>query len=289
VLQQTYSAREIIVIDDGSTDETAVIARSYAQKVTFVQQSRRGLAAARNTGLRCCSGEFVLMLDADDRLHPNAVEAGVASLVQNPRCVMSFGEFRLINRDGSVRLHQCRPPRTDTMYATLLHGNYIGMHGCVVYRRKVLLDVNGFNTQMPAAEDFELYLRLASRFDIASHSTLMADYRQHQANMSRNSSLMLQTTLMALEAQRENVQGNGVLERALAAGIANAERHYTERLMLQILRSSGKIPASAGALLKQLSISRPLLVLRSAGGLLATVIRKLIRPGLHFGLSSRRR
>jgi hypothetical protein len=175
------------------------------------------------------------------------------------------------------------------MYATLLRGNYIGMHGCVVYRRQILLDLGGFDTNMQAAEDFELYLRIASRHAIAQHSGLMADYRMHGANMSRNSSLMLQTTLLALQAQRKNVQGDCALERALAAGIANAERHYTERLILQALRSSGKIPLSVRSLLKQLSLTRPLLVLRSVAGVIGVVIGRIVRPGLHLGLSLLRR
>ena len=97
---QTYRDYEIIVVDDGSTDHTAAVADAY-RSIRYVRQENQGLAAARNAGWRVCRGDSVVFLDADDRLLPAALAAGMACLQEHPGCVFASGHFRYIKADGT--------------------------------------------------------------------------------------------------------------------------------------------------------------------------------------------
>ncbi|HEV8145511.1 MAG TPA: glycosyltransferase family A protein, partial [Bryobacteraceae bacterium] len=101
VAAQSDPPMEVILVDDGSTDNTAAVARKYPY-VDYVWQANRGLAAARNTGLRVASSEYVLFLDADDLLRPNAVRAGVECFERNPDAGFVFGAFQNIFSDRTI-------------------------------------------------------------------------------------------------------------------------------------------------------------------------------------------
>src|SRR5215211_7843247 len=101
VLGQTYGNSQIVVVDDGSTDDTEEVAGRY-EKVECVRQENRGLAEARNAGVRASRGEYLVFLDADDRLKEGALEAGVNSLDANPLCAFVSGKYNLVAADGSA-------------------------------------------------------------------------------------------------------------------------------------------------------------------------------------------
>ncbi|MFL6183180.1 MAG: glycosyltransferase family 2 protein, partial [Actinomycetes bacterium] len=147
VLSQSYRNFEIIVVDDGSTDETSEVASRY-ERVRIVRQENRGLSGARNRGLREAKGEYVVFLDADDKLLPGALEAGLRCFEAHPECAFVSGTSRPIAEDGAL-LSQ----RSDTVvegdhYLKLLRRNYIGMHATVMYRRSVFDDVGGFDVTL---------------------------------------------------------------------------------------------------------------------------------------------
>src|SRR5918999_3301771 len=102
-LDQGYSNKEVIVVDDGSTDRTAEVAGRYAG-VETIRQENRGLAAARNRGLEGSRGEYVVFLDADDRLAGGALSVGAGSLDTHPDCAFVYGNVRLIDANGSLIL-----------------------------------------------------------------------------------------------------------------------------------------------------------------------------------------
>src|ERR671910_2706788 len=111
VLSQSYQAFEVIVVDDGSTDDTKEVASAYAledSRVRLVRQQNRGLAGARNRGLAESRGEYVVFLDSDDRLLGEALEVGVRELESHPECAFVAGRCRFIAADGSpiLRLEQ---------------------------------------------------------------------------------------------------------------------------------------------------------------------------------------
>ncbi len=228
-LDQTHRNLEIIVMDDGSTDDTPTIAERYPG-VRYIRQENRGLSAARNTGLQASQGQYIVFLDADDRLLPRGVSAGVECFRNFPDCGFVFGGYRNIFSDGSLSATERDPVVTRPYYWQLLHGNFIGMHATVMYSRGVLESIGGFNNELRAAEDFEVYLRIARRWEVKKHGSLVAEYRKHDANMSADQFLMLKSVLRVLKMERAHISGRKQ-KRALRSGIKFYKRYYGNDLI----------------------------------------------------------
>jgi hypothetical protein len=232
-LAQTYRNREILVIDDGSPDDVAGVLLAYPS-VRCVRQENRGLAGARNRGLEECRGEFVAFLDADDRLLPRALEAGVHALESRAQCAFAWGFNRPIDVDGTLlpsRPKQC----AEASYRRLLRGNVVGPPVGVLFRNSMVVAAGGFSSAA-LCEDYELYLRLARRHPSHCHGEVVAEYRYHHSNMSSDLTRMLHGMLLALEQQRPFVRKDRSLRRALAQGKKLAREMYDGEARLERLR-----------------------------------------------------
>lgn len=165
--KQSYKNYEIIVVNDGSTDDTAIVAGKFCD-VKLIEQKNMGLAAARNTGLKESKGEFVVFLDSDDRLLPNALETGVNALRKYPDCAFVSGFCRRIASDGSV-LRFIKQPRIENgadHYQVLLQNNYIWTPANVMFRRSIFEKLSEFDTSINPTADYDLYLRVARQFPV---------------------------------------------------------------------------------------------------------------------------
>ena len=128
VLAQSYPHLELVVVDDGSPDNTAEVAARYPG-VQVVRQENAGLSGARNTGLRHTNGAYLIFLDADDRLLPKAVADGLAAFAAHPEAAFVAGRCRIIDTTGVAQLTQQPDPDRGDPYEALLRGNYIWMPG----------------------------------------------------------------------------------------------------------------------------------------------------------------
>lgn len=229
---QTRPAGEIIVVDDGSTDDTGQVI-AQIPGVRSIRQANRGLPAARNAGLREASGEFVIFLDADDTLEAVAVEAGLRAFATAPSSAFVFGRF--LWSDGGARWQDVvsAMPWPGSPYAGLLHRNFIGMHATVMYRRDVVLRAGAFDESLPACEDYDLYLRLARAHPVHGHEAIVAVYRQHAGNLSRDAALMLRSVLRVLHRQRAHVAKDPVAQESLRAGLRVWREYYGPALVQQ--------------------------------------------------------
>jgi hypothetical protein len=236
VSRQIYPAVELIVVDDGSTDETCEVA--LGSGVTrLVRQPNRGLPAARNAGLHRATGEYVVFLDADDRLLPEAVEAGVEHFTRYPDSAFVSGHYRYIGEDGSFR-NECPQVAVDRdPYVTLLRGNYVGAASSAMFRRAILAVEGGFDESLRACEDYDLYLRLARTYPIAQYGRTIAEYRQHGMSMSQDARLMLTTVLGVLGAQHDHVAGNPDYDAAWREGRRLWIDFYGEQLIASAFAS----------------------------------------------------
>lgn len=229
VLSQTYSPIEVIIVDDGSTDEIAQIIVERPG-VRYMRQDNRGLAPARNAGLSHSQGDYLLFLDADDRLLPNAIATGVQALEARKDCAFVFGSFRTI---GTKKGLSSLPRDQNYDYEELLKCNFIANPGSVLYNRWVFSHVGGFDESNSPAADYDLYLRVAREFPIFCHHQPVVEYRKHQDNMSNDSRIMLKATLTALKNQQRHVSKFPNLRAAYQAGRWNLKSSYGEPLIMR--------------------------------------------------------
>jgi glycosyltransferase involved in cell wall biosynthesis len=237
VLSQSYEEFEVLVVDDGSKDQTAEVASQYVSKdprVRLIRQENRGLAGARNRGLAESRGEYVVFLDSDDRLQERALEVGVRELASHPECVFVSGHYRPIGADGETYGIPRQARVEGDHYLALLRDNYISMPASVMYRRWVFAEVGGFDGSVDAAADWDLYLRVARRYPIYHHGEVVADYRWHGSNMTADPALMLRSTVSVLHGQKKFVEGNERYEEALEEGIDLFREHNGMNLAKEV-------------------------------------------------------
>ncbi|HEX5593772.1 MAG TPA: glycosyltransferase [Solirubrobacterales bacterium] len=236
VLGQTYPHLEVLVIDDSSPDNASEIAARYPG-VRCLRCDNRGMAGARNFGIRNTSGDFLVFLDSDDRLRPTAVETAVKLLREHPEAAAVAGRFRRIAQDGSPIETFEQPIVQRDHYARLMTENWAGFPARSVYRRAVFEHVDGFDPELDAAADFGLNLEIARQFPFWSHGELVAEHRTHGSNSSGDAGRMLKQSLAAVRRQRRHTRDDPELKTAYREARRFWKRYYGELLVAQIGKS----------------------------------------------------
>lgn len=233
---QRGASVEIVVVDDGSPDDVRAVTDLYLD-VRYLHQRNQGLSSARNSGLRASTGDFVVFLDADDRLAPRALAAGLACFAEHPESAFVYGDFRFMSEEGAPLRRRVRPPLDVDLYGGMLVRNHIEMTSTVLFRRSVLEREGAFDTSLRSAEDYDLLLRLARLYPASFHRELVAEYRRYGTvgeNLSRNSAVMLSSTMRVLGRQRRFARESEFYERQLAEGIRFFSDYYGGELVGEV-------------------------------------------------------
>ncbi|QUT05683.1 glycosyltransferase family 2 protein [Sphingobium phenoxybenzoativorans] len=233
VLAQSRMPREIIVVDDGSRDDPAAIVARYPD-VRIIRQDNKGLACARNTGLRASTADHILFLDADDQLRSQAISYGLELLDADPYAAFGYAAYDIVTVEEARPAIFRSAPRW--AYAAFLRENLIGMHATVLYRRTPLESIGGFREELRACEDYDLYLRLSRRYPVTCGSAVTAEYWHHGGNMSADSAMMLTSVLNVLRFQRSEARDAGEYD-ALRAGVRQWKKLYCERWLRAVWRT----------------------------------------------------
>jgi glycosyltransferase involved in cell wall biosynthesis len=166
VLAQTCQDFDIIVVDDASTDGTPAAVEAFGDpRITLIHHERnRGGSAARNTGFRASSAEYIAFLDSDDEWLPGKLERQLAAFERSgDRLALVYTGAERVFPDGSVSRHVAR--RRADLTRALLTKNVIGETSLGMVRRSALEAVGGFDESLPSCQDLDLWLRVCSRFD----------------------------------------------------------------------------------------------------------------------------
>jgi len=191
VLSQSIDDFELIIIDDGSTDNSREIIEEYKNesRVQIVYQQNKGLNITNNVALRLSKGKYIMRLDADDYLHPEALETLSSRLDRDENLGLVFPDYFLVDKDGNV-LSEERRHNFDSevrLFDQAAHG------ACTMIRTDFLREVGGYNESYNCQDGYELWVKFTQKFKVSNVNQPLFYYRQHGSNLTGNENRILDT------------------------------------------------------------------------------------------------
>jgi len=194
-LAQTLGAVDVIVVDDGSTDDTPAVLARYAGRVRVLRQPNRGLAAARNAGLAAARGTYVAFLDADDVMAPTKLAAQLEMLERSPTIGWTYCDVLIetvatrTTVTASERFGYGARALDGWLFPELIHGNFIPAIAPMI-RRTALDAAGGFDERLTALEDWDMWLRLSLIAEARYTPAVLVTYRIRPGGMSEDRARM---------------------------------------------------------------------------------------------------
>lgn len=235
ILQQTRPVDEIIVVDDGSTDETRKIAKSFGERITYIHQLNKGPSAARNRGIESAKGNWIAFLDADDQWTPDKIDKQLIALDKEPGLKLLAADMSEIDEAGNLltksmlakhhfleRFQSLNGAPIPSALAELLKKNFIPT-GTVLAEKSVLVDTGLFNSSIRFGEDLELWAKIACQHPITCLPEVMMLRRQHEKNATQSTAPMLEDLIAVMKSinayspeqlKKENINGSELVAEA---------------------------------------------------------------------------
>lgn len=199
VLAQTFTDLEVIVVDDGSTDDTREALSRYAAPVRYLHQDNAGVSVARNLGIAESRGRYVAFLDADDTWMAHKLERQLQALDNSHEMGVSYSAHLVVDDVlRPVAVHGSQ--RWSSALEDLLYkGNVVGSICTVLVEHSLLKQVGGFDPELSQCADWDMWIRLARHTEFLYIDEPLVTYRQHDNNMSRGIPLLEKDSLRVLE------------------------------------------------------------------------------------------
>jgi len=183
-LSQTHAADEVIVIDDGSEDDLDSVLKEFRNEIIFARQQCQGASAARNRAMAMARSEWIAFLDHDDIWVPHKLELQLSAVSGRDNIALAYSDMEVFGEENSPsRLRNFATP-SGRIFKDLLLTNFI-TPSAVIARREAIITVGGFDIRLSSAEDLDLCLRLAAKWDILFVPGIVMKYRMHASNITK--------------------------------------------------------------------------------------------------------
>ncbi len=232
ILEQTFEELELIVVDDGSDDSSAAIARRFAERdprVVLLRRAHQGVPSALNAGIAAARGRYIARMDADDISLPARLEKQLAYLDSHPDVVAVGSWVGVIDEDGGYIAERRFAMEHRQITASLLVGLTPFSHPTTVVRREVLLAVHGYDVDRHPSDDFDLWLRLSEIGKLANLPEALLLYRRHADAVGireRKEQLAMSQAIVNEARKRRSL--SPLRPRFLSPGTNDAARYHFE-------------------------------------------------------------
>ncbi len=211
VLSQTYDYMELIIIDDGSDDGSRSIIEKYSPRanVFSVFQKNKGLNASNNVAFKMARGKYIMRLDADDFLAPQAVEIMTSELERNSDCALVFPDYYLVDKEEKVIEQVIRHnfEKDVSLLDQPAHG------ACTLIRKSILESIGGYDQTFSIQDGYDLWLNIIDKYPVRNVNLPLFYYRQHDKSITSNEKKLLQTRgqIKAKHVQKRQLAPNNVI------------------------------------------------------------------------------
>jgi len=228
VMAQTYKDFEVVIVDDGSTDDTSDMIKKTGYDVRYFWQENRGEAATCNKLIKLANAKYVSFVHSDDLLVPDAIERMVNAVNSEPENIVVYGSYIRIDEQGNY-CGRCKRRLFSGYITQHLFEDHI-VHACgSMFPKKVLEEVGGFDTSLRACYDYKLELQLSLKYRFIALTEPTFKRRRHSSNTSQNSFANRKTELDVLTEFYYNGGGKEVIPKRIAIRRLSKESYRAGR------------------------------------------------------------